>query len=126
MKYLLKFNESNYYEEINNILVLKFVEFPEKEKNEIFNCFYKRKIQFGSVSRSNGENRYTNLTITYGRYPNKKPYEIQIFKTDDEWFYLTLTPNKIWLSDEKIANYKCDQLSGLLKLINDLLDKQKL
>jgi hypothetical protein len=123
MKFLKKFNESIYYNKIDKVPV-EYIPFPEREKDEIYNCFHKRNIQIGSVSYSDGNNNYTNLKITYGRYPNKTPYEMQIFKIDDEWFYLTLIPCKIWLSEEKISHYKCDQLSGLLKLINDLLDKQ--
>jgi hypothetical protein len=43
-------------------------------------------------------------------------YEINILKCDDDWYYVSRTPEGIYTSDSGF--YICDQLTGLVGLIN--------
>ena len=46
-------------------------------------------------------------------------YSLNIFKSEDDWFYVTR-----WIIEPNFSEtrYKCDQLEGLLKCIDDIIN----
>ena len=57
---------------------------------------------------NNNNTLYANISFIY--YKNTNPYRVCIYKLPDEWFLIR----------NSIKYYKCDQMEGLIKCINNL------
>ena len=55
-----------------------------------------------------------NIEITFRKNKNLMKYRFEIYKLDDEYFYVLIN---------EVIPYKCDQKDGLIKLLKDVLDE---
>ena len=119
MKYLKRFNESiksvnNFYFKIESSeyysMINQAEEFLNREINIINDCFKKY-----------------NIKSPFTHFLFKKSFKIKgdkwidVTKTKDEWFILKISPikfNDIDNVDDDIY-YKCDQIDGLIKFLDN-------
>ncbi len=110
MKYLKEYNHEFYYEIPEN-------EFRLLGQNKI--CKLSEE-DIDLLSKHFGELRMPELSQLYWRLIRIQNDEVSIAILKDEWYLVKVTPLSYPGSVLNRKYFKCDQLEGLLKLINDL------
>ena len=132
MKHIKKWksiNESGYldefYEEIGQdeyfLTTVDRIKFDNKLYNQILSLFYKDLMDWSPKVNNNGIymrpiilQKDVSLSVNKYCISIKNIYiKMDIFISDDEWFYVKLSSVGI------IQYYKCDQYEGLVKLLKD-------
>ena len=136
MKYIKLFEDINYYFQINGNIPYsevsdEEVNFDPKDLSLINKFISKWNISLKEVPDSTSR-KYIKPNKLYKRvyveYNGGENYQLDIYITCniDEWYYVLLREYKFpdgWIIvDDK---YKCDQLNGLLKFLNDKMSELK-
>lgn len=106
-----KFQKTNRFD-TNSLRKLGLVPFDKKEVLEIYKALEKSKTCSGKLELNNSADN-TELFIYCKEYNNRKRLRNlgSIYKSNDEWYYVYIN----W------KFYKCDQLDGLLELLENEL-----
>jgi len=116
MKYLKLFEDINTYEwkevsawDVHRIIEQATLPFCEKDKERL------SKLQFKFKKDTNYY--FVNGIDTHYDYAVRKDnyYNLYIYKSDDEWYYLSVHSRSSTNKD-----YKCDRLDGLMTCMKDI------
>jgi hypothetical protein len=98
-------DQQTWYELMNNTIDIRG--YYNRIKNSIHEDYYLCKLM-----------DQVELVIIIVPY-SEKGLNINIIRTDDEWFYVRI--NKYpYINNSDLIVYKCDQIEGVMKLLKDL------